>query len=159
MDNKRKLLQTSNNNKMMSSKNTKTCLNSSAKYIHQAESDDDGIFNSIDMKKTTFNQARSSNILAQTFPSSPLSSESNNNVLNQCITFEVLTPDQVMKYMIEYIQNVNQFIPLPLINIRILLHFFKWNEKDLTERFYDGDLETFFKETLIVNPINKNINV
>ena len=53
--------------------------------------------------------------------------------------YEVLTPEMIVKNMIETIREVNQVIQLPPTTTRILLHHFRWDKEKLMERFYNGN--------------------
>lgn len=66
--------------------------------------------------------------------------------------YEVLTPELIVKNMIETIREVNQVIQLPPTTTRILLHHFRWDKEKLMERFYDGNQDRLFKDAHIVNP-------
>ena len=66
--------------------------------------------------------------------------------------YEVLTTEQVLQHMNECVKQVKAVIEMPPTIVRMLLNHFRWNEQNLTERFYDGDQEKLFSEAQIVNP-------
>ena len=70
----------------------------------------------------------------------------------------VLSQDEIVKYMVECIKEVNEVISLPLTTVRLLLHHFRWDKEKLMERFYDPDpdhQEALFRQAHIVNPFKK----
>ncbi|KAK2704019.1 E3 ubiquitin-protein ligase ariadne-1-like [Artemia franciscana] len=69
--------------------------------------------------------------------------------------FKVLNPDQIMSFMTESIEEVNNVLQLPQTTTRMLLQHFKWDKEKLMDRFYDGDQEKMFKEAHVVSPFKK----
>jgi hypothetical protein len=86
--------------------------------------------------------------------SSPAANQASSNVEFDDLEFkyEVLTPEKIVKCMIDCIKEVNQVVQLPATTTRILLHHFHWDKEKLMERFYDGDQDGLFKEAHTVNP-------
>jgi hypothetical protein len=81
-------------------------------------------------------------------------SSSNNNIEFDDLEFkyEILSPEKIVKCMIDCIKEVNQVVQLPATTTRILLHYFHWDKEKLMERFYDGDQDGLFAEAHTVNP-------
>ena len=68
----------------------------------------------------------------------------------------VLSQDEIVKYMVECIKEVNEVIKLPSTTVRLLLHHFRWDKEKLMERFYDPDhQDELFRQAHIVNPFQK----
>ncbi|CAF0775606.1 unnamed protein product [Didymodactylos carnosus] len=70
--------------------------------------------------------------------------------------YVVLTQEEICKYMVECIKEVNEVIKLPSTTVRLLLHHFRWDKEKLMERFYDPNhQEELFRQARIVNPFKK----
>ncbi len=68
----------------------------------------------------------------------------------------VLSQDDIVKYMVECIKEVNEVIKLPSTTVRLLLHHFRWDKEKLMERFYDPDhQDELFRQAHIINPFKK----
>lgn len=68
----------------------------------------------------------------------------------------VLTQDDIVKYMVECIREVNEVIKLPSTTVRLLLHHFRWDKEKLMERFYDpSHQDELFQQAHIVNPFKR----
>jgi ariadne-1 len=68
----------------------------------------------------------------------------------------VLSQDDIVKYMVECIKEVNEVIKLPSTTVRLLLHHFRWDKEKLMERFYDPDhQDELFRQARIINPFKK----
>ena len=70
--------------------------------------------------------------------------------------FEVLTADQIVKFMVDSIKDVNVVVQIPHTVTRILLNHFRWDKEKLMERYYDGDQDRLFSEAHVVNPYKKD---
>ena len=69
----------------------------------------------------------------------------------------VLSPDRIVSYMVECMNEVNEVIKLPLTTVRLLLHHFRWDKEKLMVRFYDPDhQEELFRQAHIINPFKKS---
>jgi ariadne-1 len=72
------------------------------------------------------------------------------------LKFLVLSQDDIVKYMVECIKEVNEVIKLSSTTVRLLLHHFRWDKEKLMERFYDPNhQEELFRQAHIVNPFKK----
>ncbi|CAM2707952.1 unnamed protein product [Rotaria socialis] len=70
--------------------------------------------------------------------------------------YVVLSQDDIVKYMVECIKEVNEVIKLPSTTVRLLLHHFRWDKEKLMERFYDPNhQDELFRQAHIVNPFKK----
>ena len=68
----------------------------------------------------------------------------------------VLSQEEIVKYMVECIKEVNEVIKLPSTTVRLLLHHFRWDKEKLMERFYDPHhQDELFRQAHIVNPFKK----
>ncbi|XP_020898460.1 E3 ubiquitin-protein ligase arih1 [Exaiptasia diaphana] len=72
--------------------------------------------------------------------------------LNDDFHYECLTPEALVSYMNEIIDEVNSVFQLPRATARILLSHFKWDREKLLERYYSGNQESLFTEAHIVFP-------
>ncbi|CAF2052914.1 unnamed protein product [Rotaria magnacalcarata] len=71
--------------------------------------------------------------------------------------YVVLSQDDIVKYMVECIKEVNEVIKLPSTTVRLLLHHFRWDKEKLMERFYDPNhQDELFRQAHIVNPFKKS---
>lgn len=71
--------------------------------------------------------------------------------------FSVLSQEDIVKYMVECIKEVNEVIKLPSTTVRLLLHHFRWDKEKLMERFYDPNhQDELFRQAHIVNPFKKS---
>ncbi|KAK3723058.1 hypothetical protein QZH41_008525 [Actinostola sp. cb2023] len=70
--------------------------------------------------------------------------------LNDDFHYECLTPEALVSYMNEIIDEVNSVFQLPRATARILLSHFKWDREKLLERYYSGNQESLFTEAHIV---------
>ena len=77
---------------------------------------------------------------------------------NKCKLFYlVLSQEDIVKYMVECIREVNEVIKLPSTTVRLLLHHFRWDKEKLMERFYDPDhQDELFRQARIVNPFKNS---
>ncbi|XP_050403800.1 E3 ubiquitin-protein ligase arih1 [Patella vulgata] len=64
----------------------------------------------------------------------------------------VLSADEIVKFMVDTIKEVNAVVQIPATITRILLNHFKWDKEKLMERYYDGDQDRLFNEAHVVNP-------
>ncbi|CAM4777642.1 unnamed protein product [Rotaria magnacalcarata] len=88
--------------------------------------------------------------------SSGISGASNNYPLDNNFEYVVLSQDEIVKYMVECIKEVNEVIKLPTTTVRLLLHHFRWDKEKLMERFYDPNhQDELFRQAHIVNPFKK----
>lgn len=69
--------------------------------------------------------------------------------------FVVLSPEQIVQYMVDCIKEVNTVVELPATITRILLSHFKWDKEKLMERYYGEDQDKLFSEAHIVSPHKK----
>lgn len=81
--------------------------------------------------------------------------ESNKTTDSEFRKFEVLTAEQIVEEMAEYISDVNSMINLPRSTIRNLLNHFKWDKEELKAQYFEGTEETFFGRAKILNLFNK----
>lgn len=83
-------------------------------------------------------------------------SASNNCPSDNNFEYVVLSQDEIVKYMVECIKEVNEVIKLPSTTVRLLLHHFRWDKEKLMERFYDPNhQDELFRQAHIVNPFKK----
>ncbi|CAF1055744.1 unnamed protein product [Rotaria sordida] len=83
-------------------------------------------------------------------------STTNNHPQDNNFEYVVLTQDEIVKYMVECIKEVNEVIKLPSTTVRLLLHHFRWDKEKLMERFYDNNhQDELFRQAHIVNPFKK----
>jgi len=81
---------------------------------------------------------------------------SNTHTQDNNFEYVVLSQDDIVKYMVECIKEVNEVIKLPSTTVRLLLHHFRWDKEKLMERFYDPDhQDELFRQAHIVNPFKK----
>ncbi|EFA12717.1 Protein ariadne-1-like Protein [Tribolium castaneum] len=66
--------------------------------------------------------------------------------------YEVLSTSDIVQYMSDIIDEVNNVVQLPPTTTRILLNYFNWDKEKLMERFFDGDQDELFKEANVINP-------
>ncbi|CAF1306961.1 unnamed protein product [Rotaria magnacalcarata] len=89
--------------------------------------------------------------------SSGISGASNNYPLDNNFECVVLSQDEIVKYMVECIKEVNEVIKLPTTTLRLLLHHFRWDKEKLIECFYDPNhQDELFRQAHIVNPFHKD---
>lgn len=74
---------------------------------------------------------------------------------NDDYEYEVLTTEDIIKYMIDCINNISNVVEIPPTAIRILLNHFKWDKEKLLEALFEGDQEKLFSEVGIVNPFDQ----
>ncbi|KAI9586105.1 E3 ubiquitin-protein ligase ariadne-1-like [Glossina fuscipes] len=75
--------------------------------------------------------------------------------------YEVLTTEEIVQHQRETIDEVNNVLKLSSTITRILLNHFKWDKETLLEKYFDSNMEEFFKRAHVINPFNKkpsNIN-
>ncbi|CAF0788086.1 unnamed protein product [Adineta steineri] len=81
---------------------------------------------------------------------------SNNHPQDNNFEYVVLSQDDIVKYMVECIKEVNEVIKLPSTTVRLLLHHFRWDKEKLMERFYDPNhQDELFRQAHIVNPFKR----
>lgn len=69
---------------------------------------------------------------------------------------EVLTPEEIVKHMVDCIKEVNTVVQIPATTTRILLNHFKWDKEKLMEKYYDdGDQESLFRDAHVINPFTQ----
>ena len=68
--------------------------------------------------------------------------------------YTVLTPNQYVDLMMDYVDEVKDVLQLPSNIVKLLLHHFKWNKQRLLERFYETDHDEFFRQAKIINPFS-----
>ncbi|XP_065575218.1 E3 ubiquitin-protein ligase arih1-like [Artemia franciscana] len=73
----------------------------------------------------------------------------------QSDSYEVLTPEQIVRFMSKVIRETNSFLQLPKTTTRTILHGFKWNIENLLERYYDGNQDKIFQEAHVESPFKK----
>merc|ERR1719422_2681867 len=73
-------------------------------------------------------------------------------------TFEVLSADQIVHFMVDCIKEVNAVVQIPATTTRILLNHFRWDKEKLMERYYDGDQDKLFSEAHVVSPHRREAN-
>ena len=84
----------------------------------------------------------------------------NESFLNFIYIYLVLSQDEIVKYMVECIEEVNEVIQLPITSVRLLLHHFRWDKEKLMERFYDSNyLDELFRQARIVNPFKQSLDL
>merc|ERR1719300_2292674 len=66
--------------------------------------------------------------------------------------YEVLSTEDIMKHMVENINEVNSVTQIPATTTRILLHHFKWDKEKLIDRFYSENQEEMFKKAQVISP-------
>ncbi|KAH8318390.1 hypothetical protein KR074_002827 [Drosophila pseudoananassae] len=69
--------------------------------------------------------------------------------------YKVLTTDEIVQHQREIIDDVNLVLKLHTPITRILLNQFKWDKEKLLEKYFDGNIEEFFKDAHVINPFNK----
>jgi ariadne-1 len=81
---------------------------------------------------------------------------SNNYPQDNNFMYEVLSQEDIVKYMVECIKEVNEVIKLSSTTVRLLLHHFRWDKEKLMERFYDSNhQDELFRQAHIVNTFKK----
>ena len=68
--------------------------------------------------------------------------------------YSILTPDEYIELMMNYVDEVKDILKLPSSIIKLLLHYFKWNKQRLLEKFYEMNHEEFFQQAKIINPFS-----
>lgn len=76
--------------------------------------------------------------------------------INDDFHYECLTPEALVSYMNDIIDEVNNVFQLPRPTTRILLSHFKWDKEKLLERYYSGDQDRLFTEAHIISPHRTN---
>jgi len=71
---------------------------------------------------------------------------------DEAFSFEVLTADAIVQFMVDSIKEVNAVVQIPATIARILLNHFRWDKEKLMERYYDGDQDKLFSEAHVVSP-------
>jgi len=66
--------------------------------------------------------------------------------------YEALSTEDIMKHMVENINEVNNVTQIPETTTRILLHHFKWDKEKLIDRFYSENQEEMFKKAQVISP-------
>lgn len=79
-----------------------------------------------------------------------------NKIETEEYSFQVLSTEEIVKYMVEFIREVNLVLEMPEPITRILLNHFRWDKQKLLDRFYDGNEDKLFKEAHIVNPFKRD---
>ena len=74
--------------------------------------------------------------------------------INPNFHYIVLTEEQYMSFMLNYVEEVRTILQLPLSIIKLLLNHFKWDKQRLLEKFYETDHEEFFRQAKIINPFS-----
>lgn len=69
--------------------------------------------------------------------------------------FSVLTPDDIVKLMVDTIKDVNTVVEVPATVTRILLNHFRWDKEKLLESYYDGDQDKLFSEAHVISPYKR----
>jgi ariadne-1 len=69
--------------------------------------------------------------------------------------FEVLSTEEIVQHMVDYIKEANTVVEIPATTTRILLSHLKWDKEKLMERFYDTDQDQLFSEARVINPFRK----
>ncbi|UJR30641.1 hypothetical protein I4U23_018165 [Adineta vaga] len=130
----------------------------------QQESDDDTGFFPID--EPIVQSSQSSNLATRTSSEQSTNkystglTTSNNHPQDNNFEYVVLSQEEIVKYMVECIKEVNEVIKLPSTTVRLLLHHFRWDKEKLMERFYDPNhQEELFRQAHIVNPFKKTIPI
>ncbi|CAF0916373.1 unnamed protein product [Rotaria sp. Silwood1] len=117
---------------------------------------DEPIVHSSQSNNITTTTARTSSEQSTTKLSSSLGGASNNYPQDNNFEYVVLSQDEIVKYMVECIQEVNEVIKLPTTTVRLLLHHFRWDKEKLMERFYDPHhQDELFRQAGIVNPFKR----
>ncbi|CAF3679555.1 unnamed protein product [Adineta steineri] len=78
--------------------------------------------------------------------------------INPNFHYSILTQDQYIELMMKYVDEVKDILQLPSSIIKLLLHYFKWNNQRLLEQFYEMNNEEFFQQAKIINPFSLKIS-
>ncbi|CAF0734234.1 unnamed protein product [Didymodactylos carnosus] len=69
--------------------------------------------------------------------------------------YSVLSQDEYIELMMNYVQEVKDILKLSSPIVKLLLHYFKWNKQKLMENFYDNENhDDLFLQAKIVNPFS-----
>jgi ariadne-1 len=77
--------------------------------------------------------------------------------LNPNFHYSVLTQNQYIELMMNYVDEVKDILQLPTSIIKLLLHYYKWNKQRLLEKFYEIDQDEFFHQAKIINPFAQKL--
>ncbi|CAF1542639.1 unnamed protein product [Adineta ricciae] len=134
-------------------------LNEEEEEDDEQESDDDTGFFPIDEHVVQSSQPNNQPIRTSSEQSNKYSSgltATNTHPQDNNFEYVVLSQEEIVKYMVECIKEVNEVIKLPSTTVRLLLHHFRWDKEKLMERFYDPNhQEELFRQAHIVNPFKK----
>ncbi|KAI5651602.1 IBR domain, a half RING-finger domain-containing protein [Phthorimaea operculella] len=70
--------------------------------------------------------------------------------------YEVLSTEEIVQHMVDYIKEVNTVVELPATTTHILLNHLKWDKEKLMEWFYDGDQDQLFARAGVINPFRES---
>ncbi|RWS22625.1 E3 ubiquitin-protein ligase arih1-like protein [Leptotrombidium deliense] len=109
------------------------------------ESNDEEI--SIDFEEDSINEDEITCQAHSSFSNSQMNCDQRSN---EHLPYEILTAEEIIKTMVECVEEVNSVVQLSQNITRILLNHCKWDKEKLLERYFDGVRYELFKEAHIV---------
>jgi len=71
--------------------------------------------------------------------------------------FKILKPDEIMEDMMKAVREVHEVTQIPMTTVRILLHYFQWNQDKVISRYFSENPEAMFAEAGVLVPVSDEV--